>query len=97
LGPAKSFIDTKFNLDKDKRSCFHTMCFRGNNECLTTVLNYDRECLKKHFSSELTAALVYSKLKTLDIVKGQLSSTKYHGQDTIKRFLNFNQRATDLF
>lgn len=73
------------------------MCFRGNNECLTTVLNYDRECLKKHFSSELTAALVYSKLKTLDIVKGQLSSTKYHGQDAIKRFLNFNQRATDLF
>jgi len=77
LGPPKFFIDSKFNLDKDKRSCFHAMCFKGNNECLTTVLNYERECLKNYFYTELYAALAYSKLKTLDIVKGKLSSTKY--------------------
>lgn len=58
LGPAKSYIEYELNKDKDKKglTSFHYMCFKGNQECLTTVLNYERECLKKYFSDKLTLA-----------------------------------------
>jgi hypothetical protein len=46
------------------------MLFKGNNECLATVLNYERECLKKYISEELSKAFATSRLKTLDVVKG---------------------------
>lgn len=70
MGSAQTFVETPFNLDKDKRSCFHYMLFKGNAECLATVLNYERECLKKYISEELSKAFATSRLKTLDVVKG---------------------------
>jgi galactokinase/mevalonate kinase-like predicted kinase len=97
MGPAQTFVETPFNLDKDSRSCFHYMLFKGNAECLATVLNYERECLKKYISDELSKAFATSRLKTLDVVKGQLAATTNHDRETTRRFIDFNGKATDLF
>lgn len=73
------------------------MCYKGNHETIQTILNYERECLKKVISDELFVERTRAKLKVLDINKGQLVATTYHTPEAIKRHQDFNIRATNLF
>jgi len=56
LGRPQDFVNTEFNIDEEGRTCFHIMGYLGKAECLCTVLNYERECLKKMIFDELCSA-----------------------------------------
>ena len=52
-GNPSEYMSQELNVDKDGRSYYHTLAYRGNYETLITLLNYERVCLKKVISDEL--------------------------------------------
>ena len=87
----------ELNVDKEGRSAYHTLCYRGNYDTLMTLLNYERVCLKKVISDELNELKKRYNFKNLDIKHGSLVSTCYHDADTIRRHNDFNIQANALF
>ena len=73
------------------------MLYRGNFEVLITLMNYERVCLKKAIFDDLVSEKKRFKFKNLDIKQGHLVSTVYHDAATIKRHIDFNNRAISLF
>jgi hypothetical protein len=61
------------------------MCYKGTDETLAFILNYERECLKKTISDELHNAKAVCRLKKLDVVHGQLNASTFHDADTVRR------------
>jgi len=96
-GTPKEYMLQELNVDKEGRSCYHTLCYRGNYETLVTLLNYERVCLKKVIADELTHLKKHYSFKNLDIKHGHLVSTCYHDADTVRRHSDFNMRANTLF
>lgn len=84
-------------MDGQGRHCYHIMCYKGNYDCLITMLNFERESLKKVIFDKLYTAKQLYRLKNLDIKQGSLVSTVFHDADTIRRHLDFNSKATNLF
>ena len=77
-GDPDKYLSMELNVDKEGRTYYHSVCYRGNYEVLTTLLNYERACLKKVVSDMLQYAKNQSKFKNLDIKHGELVSTVYH-------------------
>lgn len=96
-GTPAEYMQQELNIDKEGRSCYHTLGYRGNYDTLMTLLNYERVCLKKVISDELHGVKKQYRFKNLDIDKGHLVSTVYHDADTIRRHQDFNMRANGLF
>ena len=78
-------MEQDINVDKDGRSAYHSLAYRGNYDTLMTLLNYERACLKKVISDELHEVKKRYRFKNLDICQGHLVSTVYHDADTIRR------------
>lgn len=97
MGKPSDFVQTEFNIDKEGRSCFHIMCYKGQDETLAMIINYERECLKKSISDELQAVKSACRLKALDVIHGQLNASTFHDADTVRRHMDFNIRVTSLF
>ena len=57
----------ELNYDSEGRTCFHTLCYRGNYETVVTLLNYERVCLKKVIADELNEVKKRFNFKNLDI------------------------------
>ena len=96
-GTPVEYMQQELNVDKEGRSCYHTLCYRGNYDTLMTILNYERVCLKKVIADELTSIKKRFGFKNLDIKHGHLVSTCYHDADTVRRHSDFNMRANALF
>jgi ankyrin repeat protein len=96
-GDANEYIQQEVNIDKEGRSLYHVLGYRGNYDVLTTMLNYERVCLKKVISDMLTSEMKAFNLKNLDIKHGELVSTTYHSADQIRKHADFNMRVTNLF
>jgi hypothetical protein len=47
LGTPSDVIHQELNVDNAGRNLFHLLCYRGNYESLTQILNIERVYLKK--------------------------------------------------
>lgn len=84
-------MEKQFDEDKEGRTCFHILGYRGNVETLTLLLNYDRECLKKYMSDLLNMSMKKEfGLKPADICKGELVTTTFHSDQTRRKHAEFN-------
>ena len=96
-GTPAEYMQQELNIDKEGRTCYHTLCYRGNYEMLVTLLNYERVCLKKVIADELNQIKKRYRFKNLDIKHGHLVSTVYHDSETVRNHADFNMRANGLF
>ena len=96
-GNPADYMLHELHSDNEGRTCFHTLCYRGNYDTLVTLLNYERVCLKKVTFDELNEVKKRFNFKNLDIKQGHLVSTVYHAADTVRRHSDFNMRANGLF
>ena len=46
MGSPQSVIRQEVNLDKYNRNAYHSMCYKGNFDCLTMFLNIERIYMK---------------------------------------------------
>ena len=98
VGNPEEFITSlDLNIDKEGRSCYHVLAYKGHYDVLTTMLNYERACMKKMFSDQLQGIKGQCKFNNLDIKHGELVSTTFHDKNTVRRHADFNLRATTLF
>jgi hypothetical protein len=56
LGTPAEVIHHEVNVDNQGRNMYHFMCYKGNYECLISVLNIERVYLKKTLFDQLYAA-----------------------------------------
>jgi len=50
MGTVCDMIRHEVNVDDSGNNCYHIMCYRGQYECLISLLNFERICLKKTLS-----------------------------------------------
>ena len=68
------------------------MCYRGQFDCLVTLLNLERMFLKKVMYDQLSKEKSRFRMKTMEIKHGELLKTVSHDADTIKRHREFDLR-----
>jgi len=76
---------------------FHGLCYKGNYECLISILNIERVYMKRTLFDQLCREKQRYRFKNMDIKQGKLVSTVFHDADTVKRHEEFNIRVQNLF
>ena len=97
MGNPQDVITQEINLDKNQRNAYHYMCYRGNIDCLTAVLNLERVYLKKTLFDQLLREKNTYRFKNMDVKHGSLVSSIYKDADLMKRFEDFIIRVLNLF
>ena len=97
MGTPSDMIFHELNVDNLGYNCYHILAFKGNYECLTALLCFERMCLKKVMYDQLQKEKNRFRMKTMDIKQGELVKTVSHDADTIKRHNQFNLRLVSLF
>ena len=82
----------ELNVDDQGLNCYHIMLYRGQYDCLITMLSLERLFLKKVMHDQLAKEKVRYRMKTMDIKHGELNKTIAHDADTIKRHREFDLR-----
>ena len=83
-------------MDNGGRNLYHLLCYKGNFESLTQILNIERVYLKKTLFDQLYREKQRYRFKNMDIKHGELVSTVFHDADTVKRHEEFNIRVQAL-
>ena len=96
LGTPQDFIHQPLNIDNTNRNLYHSICYRGNFDCVIALLNIDRVYLKKILYDQLLSEKSRFRFKNMDIKHGKLSSAVFHDGETIKRHEEFNIRVFSL-
>ena len=39
MGAPSNYLSQEVNIDNEGRNCYHSLCYRGNYEVVTTLLN----------------------------------------------------------
>ena len=73
------------------------MCYKGNYECLTALLNLERAYLKKTLYDQLLREKQKYGLKNMDIKNGHLATSVFHDAASVKKHEEFNIRVYNLF
>lgn len=76
---------------------YHSMCFKGNYECLVAMLCLERTYFKKRLYDELQAEKNISRLKNMDVKHGALDSSLYQDDDLTNRFEKFIISVSNMF
>jgi hypothetical protein len=97
MGTPSDVVHQEINVDNEGRNMYHTLCYRGNYECVIAILNIERVFLKKTLFDQINREKQKYRFKNMDIKHGQLVSTVFHDADTIKRHEEFNIRIQNLF
>lgn len=87
----------QINIDKEGRSAYHCICYKGNYECLIVMLNIERIFQKKVLFDRLVRAKNEYQFKNMDIKQGELSSQVFHDAETVRRFDSFNIKVMSIF
>lgn len=90
-------IHQEINVDTESRNAYHSICYRGNYECMIALLNLERVYLKKTLYDQLLREKSKYRFKNMDIKHGHLSTQIFHDADSIKRHEEFNIRVFNLF
>ena len=90
-------IHQEINVDNDGRNAYHSMCYKGNLDCMVVLLNLERVYLKKTLFDQLIREKNKYRFKNMDIKHGHLTSSVFHDAETIKRHEEFNIRVFNLF
>ena len=97
MGNPQDVITQEINLDKDARNAYHSMCYRGNFECLLAVMNLERVYLKKTLFDQLLREKNTYRFKNMDVKHGALNVSIYKDAELVKRFEDFIIRVQNLF
>ena len=47
MGTPSDMIFHELNIDNGGLNCYHILAYKGNHDCLTALLCFERMCLKK--------------------------------------------------
>ena len=97
MGSPEQIIDMQINEDTNKRNCYHSMCYKGNYDCMVTMLNIERVYRKKILFEQLLRYKNSYRFKNMDIKHGKLATSVFHDSETVKRFEDFNIHVLNLF
>lgn len=96
MGGPVEVVNRSLNLDTENKSLYHILCYRGNYDCLISVLNLERCYLKKILYDSLCKEKKVYRFKGMDIREGKLVETVFHDVETVKKHEEFNVRVQVL-
>lgn len=97
MGTPSDMIFHELNSDNNGLNAYHILAYKGNYDCLVSLLCFERMCLKKVMYDQLQKEKNRFRMKTMDIRHGELTKTVQHDADTIKRHREFDLRLVSLF
>ena len=97
MGTPSDVIHQEINVDNQGRNAYHYMCYKGNFDCLISLLNIERIYLKKTLFDQLLKEKNRFRFKNMDIKHGHLVSAIFHDSNTVKRHEDFNIVVYNLF
>ena len=96
MGSPQFIVRQEVNLDRENRNAYHSMCYKGNFDCLIMFLNIERVYMKKCLFDELLSLKSRFRFKNMDIKHGKLDASVFHDEETSQRHQQFDVAVFDL-